>query len=135
MKRYWVIILGAILWGFLMIPSSAVAHASHTGHAASPFDAPKTKKSLHCLLMKHHHATLPFCPHTRLGRSMEIQLKADCGDSSSGTPVQIQWSKTLMLCPSVQKASSTVRRCFLTPKQFRLPSPFRDLPDKPPQHA
>ena len=66
MKRYWVILLGAILWGFLMIPSSAVAHAPHTGvhHAESPFDAPKVKKSLHCLLLKHHHTALPFCPHT-----------------------------------------------------------------------
>ncbi len=136
MKRYWIILLGAGLLGFFAIPGNAAAHTSHMGvHAKSPFDAPKVKKSLHCLLLKHHHAALPVCPHTQHGRSMETQFKADCGDSPSGAPVQIQWSKMLMLFPTGGEAASTETRNFSAPKQFRLLSPFANLLEKPPQHA
>ena len=133
MKRSWIILLGAIAWGFLMIPGSALAHP-HSG-AHSPFDAPKAKKSLHCLLLKHQHAALPFCPHTRHARSAEAQFKADCGDSPNGTPAQIQWSKILMLCPSIAEVTSCSNEYFLPRKLLRLPSPYDDFLEKPPQHA
>jgi hypothetical protein len=134
MKRYRIILLGILVGGFLMIPSNAVAHASHAG-AHSPFDAPKGKKSLHCQLLNHHHAGLPFCPHTMRDLNTQPQFKADCGDSPSGTPVQIQWSKILMLFPSVEKTSSDVKKHFFEPTRFHLPSPFHDRLEKPPQHS
>lgn len=138
MKRFWVILMGVIAWGFLMIPSISFAHTHtlHTGvHAESPFDAPQGKKSLHCELLKHQHSALPFCPHTRHVRNTETQFKADCGDSPSGAPVQTQWSKTLMLCPSTEKFSSLVKRNFVSAERFLAPSPFYDRLEKPPQHV
>lgn len=134
MKRFAIILLGVFIAGFLVIPGSAVAHTQHM-KAQSPFDAPKVKKSLHCLLLKHHHSALPYCPHTMHGRSAQTQLKSDCGDSSNGTPVQIQWSKTLMLCPSTGKAASIEKKYFFAPLSFRLPSLYPDRLEKPPQHA
>jgi len=135
MKQYWIILLGVFIAGFLMIPGSALAH-THTGvHAESPFDASKGKKSLHCKLLGHHYSALIFCPHSQHKRSAEAQLKADCGDSPSGAPAQIQWSKTLMLYPSITKAISTAKRYFPTPKPIRLLSTYPDPLEKPPQHA
>ncbi len=134
MKRIGVILLGICLWGFVVVPSGAVAHTSHM-KVQSPFDAPKTKKSLHCLLLKHQHSALPFCPHSMRARNVQTQIKADCGDSSQGTPVQIQWSKTLMLCPSIGKASSVINEYLFTLQRFRLPSLYPDRLEKPPQHA
>jgi len=138
MKRFWVILMGVFVWGFLMIPGISFAHTHtlHTGvHAESPFDAPKGKKSLHCELLRHQNSALPFCPHTRHVRSMEAQFKADCGGSPSGTPAQIQWSKTLMFCPSTEKNSSTIKTYSFTPEWFLLPSPYSDQLEKPPQHV
>ena len=124
MKRIGIILLGICIWGLVVVPSGAVAHTSHT-NVQSPFDAPKVKQSLHCLLLKHGHSALPFCPHTMHGRDAQTQLKADCGDSSQGTPVQIQWSKTLMLCPSIGKASSVIHKIyFLTPPAVWLAFPL-----------
>ena len=133
MKRYWIILLAAVALGFLMIPGSALAHTHKGVH--SPFDAPKAKKSLHCQLLKHRHAALQFCPHTTHVRNMEIQLKTDCDKSSSGATVQIQWFKILMLCPSTGKTISSPNTYSLTSEPVRLPSPFYDLLEKPPQHA
>ena len=138
MKRFWVILMGIIAWGFLVTPSISFAHThpSHTGvHAESPFNAPKGKKSLHCKLLGHHHSALLFCPHTRHVRNMETKFKADCGDSPSGASIQIQWSKTLMLCPSTEKISSLVKRNFVAAERFLCPSPCSDRLEKPPQHA
>ena len=138
MKRFWVILMGIIAWGFLMIPSISFAH-THTldtdVHAESPFDAPKDKKSPHCKLLGHHHSALLFCPHTKQVRSMETQFKADCGDSQNSTLIQFQGSKTLMLCPSIEKNSSLVNRSFVPAERFLLPSPYSDQLEKPPQHA
>ena len=111
MKQYWIILLGILVGGFLIIPSSAVAHPSHAG-AHSPFDAPKGKKSLHCELLNHHHTALPFCPHTRRDLNTQPKFKADCSDSPRGTTVQIQWSKILMLLASIDKNISPVKNNF-----------------------
>lgn len=138
MKRFWVILMGIIAWGFLVTPSISFAHTHtlHMGvHAESPFDAPKDKKSPHCKLLGHHQSALLFCPHTKQVRSMETQFKADCGDSPIGTPLQIQGSKTLMLCPSIEKNSSTDKTYSFTPEWFLLPSPYSDQLEKPPQHV
>ena len=95
MKRYWIILLGAFVAGFLMVPGNAMAHAPHTGvHAKSPFDAPNGKKSLHCELLKHQHTALPFCPHTMRDLNTQPQFKADCGNSPSETSVQINGLKS-----------------------------------------
>jgi hypothetical protein len=134
MKRIGIILLGVCIWGFVMVPSGAVAHPAHMS-AQSPFNAPKVKQSLHCMLLKHHHSALPFCPHTLHARNVQTQLKADCGDPSQGTPVQIQWSKTLMLCPSLGKASSTTIKYYFTPQRSGLPSLYPDRLERPPQHA
>lgn len=134
MKRIGIILLGICIWGFILVPSGAVAHTAHM-KVQSPFDAPKVKKSLHCLLLKHQHSALPYCPHTIHVRSAQTQLKADCGDSSQGTPVQSQGSKTLMLCPSIGKASSTTQKYVFTPLRFGLPALYPDRLEKPPQHA
>jgi hypothetical protein len=113
-----------------------MAHAPHAGvHAKSPFDAAKEKKSLHCELLKHHHVTLLFCPHTKRNLNTQLQFKADCGDSPSGAPVQIQWSKILMHYPSVEKTSSPVKEHFFAPTKFRIPSPLPDRLEKPPRLA
>jgi len=141
MKRFLIILLGLFLWGFLIIPGGVLADPSHAeAHAQSPFDAPKAKKSPHCVLhghqhAGHHQAKVPFCPHTMRDRNTQTQFKSDCGDSPSGTPVQIQWSKTLMLSPSIGKTVSAVKKHFLSPKRFRFPAPFPDRLEKPPQHA
>lgn len=136
MKGFGIILLGVFVSGILVFPGGALAHPSHMSvHAQSPFDAPKVKKSLHCLLKGHHHKTLPFCPHTLRDRSTKTQLKSDCGDSSRGTLVQIQGSKILMLIPSMGATASADKKYSLTPKRFRLPSPFPDRREKPPQHA
>lgn len=134
MKQYWIILLGILIGGFLIIPGSAVAHPSHAG-AHSPFDTPKGKKSLHCELLKHHHTALPFCPHTMRDLNTPLQFKADCGDSPSGTTVQIQWSKILMLSPSVEKTSSPVKEHFFARTRFYIPSPLPDRLEKPPRHS
>ena len=136
MKRHWIILIGAMIWGFLMVPGNAMAHQSHSGvHAQSPFDAPKEKKSLHCLLLRHQHTALPFCPHTKHGKSAKTQLKTDCGNSPSGIPIQVQWTKTLVLCPSVEKTAPALNIYSAIPKQLQLPSLLPDLLEKPPQHA
>jgi hypothetical protein len=136
MKRIGIILIGIFVWGILVLSQNAVAHTSHAGiHAQSPFDAPKVKKSLHCMLKKHHSVTQPLCPHTKQGRSAEIQLKADCDNHPSGTQIQTSWSKILMISPSIGKASSAVKKYFLTPRRFGFPSPFHDRLEKPPQHA
>jgi hypothetical protein len=134
MKQYWIILLGILIAGFLVIPGSAVAHPSHAG-AHSPFDAPKGKKSLHCDLLKHQHTALPFCPHTLRDLNTQLQFKADCGNSPNGASVQIQWSKILMLFPSVEKTSYPGIEQFFGPTKLRIPSPLPDPPEKPPQHA
>jgi len=136
MKRYWIILLSVVLLGFFIIPANAVAHTSHVGvHAKSPFDASKGKKSLHCELLNHHHSALLFCPHTNRNLNTQLQFKADCGDFPSGAPVQIQWSKILMLSPSAEKASTTVKKYFLAPKQFFMPSPLPNRLENPPRHS
>ena len=134
MKRLWIILLGALLAGFLLIPGGAVAHSSHA-EAHSPFEAPKVKKSLHCQLLKHHHSALPFCPHTQHVRSAETRLKTDCPDTPNGAPVQIQWSKVLLHYPTGEKVSITEKKSYSTSARLVLPSQFVDLPEKPPQHA
>ena len=135
MKQYWIILLGFFLTGFLMIPGNALAH-THTGvHAESPFDASKGKKLLHCKLLKHRHSDLIFCPHSQHKRSTKPQFKADCDKSPTGAPVQVQWSKTLMLYPSTTKVLSTANRYFPATKPFRLLSIYPDPLEKPPQHA
>lgn len=136
MKRFGIILLGVFVWGALLIPSGAVAHTSHAGiHAQSPFDAPKAKKSLHCILKGHKHSVLPFCPHTMQSRDTQTQFKSDCGDHPSGAQVQTSWSKILILIPSTGKFSSTAKKYFLTQKKFHLHPSFADRLEKPPQHA
>jgi hypothetical protein len=137
MRRHWIILLGIIAWAILVITSGALAHALHTSQVAaqSPFDAPKVKKSLHCMLHGHHHKMQPFCPHTMRDRNTQTLFKADCGDSHSGTLIKTQWSKLFILLPSTRKTSSPIKKYFSIPKRFRLPSPLPDLIEKPPQHA
>ena len=136
MKRFWVILMGVFVWGFLMIPGIYFAHTHtlHTGvHAESPFDAPKGKKSLHCELLRHQNSALPFCPHTRHVRSMEAQFKADCGDHPFGTQVQTSWSKTFLFLKPVVKVSPDNRNIVFASVQFLLTSLIPDSLDKPPQ--
>lgn len=136
MKRIGIILLGVFVWGFLTIPSNAVAHPLHAGvHAQSPFDAPKVKKLPHCILHGHHHVALRFCPHTMRDRNTQTQLKADCDDSPSGTPVQIQWSKTVLYLKPLASVSPDIRNFTFTSSQFLLPFPIPDPLEKPPQHA
>lgn len=117
-----------------MIPGSAVAHTSHAGiHAESPFDAPKAKPSLHCMLQGHHHSVLPFCPHTMQDRNAQTQFKADCGDHPSGTPVQTSWSKTFLLLKPITTVSLDHKNIVFTSTQFVQPSFIPDSLDKPPQ--
>ena len=134
MKRFGIILLGVLIAGFLMIPGSAVAHTSHTGvHAESPFDAPKVKKALHCILKGHKHSAIPFCPHTMRDRNAQTQFKADCGDHPSGAPVQSSWSKTFFLLKPVAKVSPDSINIVFTSAQFLQPSFIPDSLDKPPQ--
>jgi hypothetical protein len=134
MKRFGIILLGVIVWGVFTVPTSAIAHASHTGiHAESPFDAPKVKKSLHCMLKGHHHNVQPFCPHTIRDRSTQTQFKADCGDHPSGTQVQTSWSKTVLYLKPVGIISPDIRNFAFESSQFRQPSLIPDPLDKPPQ--
>lgn len=138
MKRFGVILMGIIAWGFLVTPTISLAqtHSLHTGvHAKSPFDAPKAKKSLHCELLKHQHSAKPFCPHTKHIRNMETQLKSDCGDSHNSALIQIQWSKTLMHCPAVENNSSPDKTSVFIPERLFVPSSYTEQPDKPPKHA
>jgi hypothetical protein len=134
MKRFGVILLGVLIAGFLMIPASAVAHTSLKGvHAESPFDSPKVKKSLHCILKGHKHSAIQFCPHTKQDRSVQIQFKSDCGDHPSGAPVQASWSKTFFLLKPVAKVSPDRKNIVFTSAQFLRPSFTPDSLDKPPQ--
>lgn len=134
MKRFGIILLGVLIAGFLMIPGSAVAHTSHTGvHAESPFDAPKAKKSLHCILKGHKHNAIPFCPHTMRDRNAQTQFKSDCGDHPSGTQIQTSWSKTFFLLKPVAKVSPDRKNSVFTSTQFLQPSFIPDSLDKPPQ--
>jgi hypothetical protein len=136
MKRFGIILIGIFVWGILVLSQNAVAHTSHAGiNAQSPFDAPKVKKSLHCMLKKHSHNAQLFCPHTLRDRSGQTQFKSDCDNHPSGTQIQTSWSKILMISPSIGKASSAVKKYFLTPRRFGFPSPFHDRLEKPPQHA
>ena len=134
MKRFGIILLGVLIAGFLMIPSSAVAHTSHTGiQAESPFDAPKVKKSLHCELKGHKHSAIPFCPHTMRDRNAQTHFKADCGDHPSGAPVQTSWSKMFFLLKPIAKVSPDRKNIVFTSVQFLQPSFIPDSLDKPPQ--
>jgi len=134
MKQFGVILLGALLAGFLMIPSSAVAHTSHTGvHAESPFDAPKAKKSPHCILKGHKHSAVPFCPHTMRVRNAQTQFKADCGDHPSGAQVQTSWSKIFFLLKPIAKVLPDRIYTEFTSTQFLQTSFIPDSLDKPPQ--
>lgn len=134
MKPFRIILLGIILWGVFTVPANAIAHTSRAGfHAQSPFEAPKVKKSLHCLLHGHHHATLLFCPHTMRDRNTQTQFKADCGDHPSGTQVQTSWSKTVLYLKPIMKVSPDSRAILFTSTQFLLPSLIPDPLDKPPQ--
>jgi len=134
MKCFGIILLGVLIAGFFMIPASAVAHTSLTGvHAESPFDAPKVKKSLHCILKGHKHSAIPFCPHTKQGRSLQTQFKSDCGDHPSGAPVQTSWSKTFLLLKPIAKVSPDRKNIVFTSVQFLRPSFIPDSLDKPPQ--
>jgi len=134
MKHFGVILLGALLAGFLMIPGSAVAHTSHTGvHAESPFDAPKAKKSPHCILKGHKHSAVPFCPHTMRVRNAQTQFKADCGDHPSGAQVQTSWSKIFFLLKPIAKVLPDRIYTEFTSTQFLQTSFIPDSLDKPPQ--
>jgi hypothetical protein len=134
MKRFGIILLGILIAGFFMVPGSAVAHTSHTDiRAESPFDAPKVKKSLHCMLQGHQHSATPFCPHTMRERSAQTQFKADCGDHPSGTPVQTSWSKTFLILKAIAKVSPDRKITVITSTQFLQPSLIQDSLDKPPQ--
>lgn len=134
MKHFGVILLGVVIAGFLMIPGNAVAHTSHTSvHAKSPFDAPKAKKSLHCMLQGHQHSAKPFCPHTMRELSAQSQFKADCANHPSGTPVQTSWSKTFLILKPVAKVSLDRTNILITSTQFLQPSLIPDSLDKPPQ--
>jgi len=131
------IILGLIVaWGILAIPIGAVAHPSHADlHAQSPFDAPKAEKNLHCQLKGHLHAAQLICPHTQRVRPLQTEFKADCGDSPNGTLVQIQWPKTVFLCPSVGSVSASIEKRSLTSIRVLLPAPHFDPLEKPPRPA
>ena len=134
MNRIGIILLGVLIAGLCMIPGSAVAHTSHAGiHAESPFDAPKAKPSLHCMLQGHHHSVLPFCPHTMQDRNAQTQFKADCGDHPSGTPVQTSWTKTFLLLKPITTVSLDHKNIVFTSTQFVQPSFIPDSLDKPPQ--
>ena len=136
MKRIGIILAGIFVWGVLLIPNAAVAHTAHAGvHAQSPFDAPKVKKSLHCLLKGHHHNAQPFCPHTMRVRSVQTEFKSDCGDHPSGTQVQSSWSKTVLYLKPVAKTPPDIGLFAFTSSQFLLPFPIPDPLEKPPQHA
>jgi hypothetical protein len=134
MKRFGIILLGVFMWGTLLIPSGAVAHTSHAGvHAQSPFDAPKVKKPLHCILKGHKHSALPFCPHTMRDRNTQTQFKSDCGDHPSGAQVQTSWSKMFFLLKPIAKVSPDIRNFSFESTQFLLSSTIPDPLEKPPQ--
>ena len=134
MNRIGIILLGIFVWGAILTPSGALAHPSHANiHAQSPFDAPKEKKSLHCLIKGHQHSALPFCPHTKRVRTGHTELKTDCGDPSSGTLVQTSWSKTFLFLKPVVKVSPDNRYIVFASTQFLLTSLIPDSLDKPPQ--
>ena len=134
MNRIGIILLGAFVCGVVLTSSGALAHTSHANdHVLSPFDAPKAKKSLHCMLKKHSHRALPFCPHTMRVRTGHTELKTDCGDSSSGTQVQTSWSKTFLFLKPIAKLSHNNREITFTSVQLILSSFILDPLEKPPQ--
>ena len=136
MNRVWIILLGVFVWGIFMIPSGALAHTSHAGvHAQSPFDAPKVKKSLHCILKGHKHNALPFCPHTMQSRDTQTHFKADCGDHPLGTQIQTSWSKIVLYFKPLADISPDIRSFAFESTQFLLSSTIPDPLERPPQHA
>jgi len=136
MNRLWIILLGVIIGGFLVVPGNSLARTSHTGvHAVSPFDAPKVKKSLHCMLKGHHHSALPFCPHTIRDRSGQTQFKSDCGDHPLGTQIQTSWSKIVLYFKPLANVSPDIRNFAFESSQFLLSSTIPDPLERPPQYA
>ena len=122
------------MWGTLLIPSGAVAHTSHAGvHAQSPFDAPKVKKSPHCILKGHKHSALPFCPHTMRVRTGQTQFKSDCGDHPLGTQIQTSWTKIVLYFKPLANVSPDIKNFAFESSQFLLSSTIPDPLEKPPQ--
>jgi len=134
MNRIVLIILALWIAGMLAPASGLWAHEDHmTIQAASPFEAAKAKKKVHCELKRHQHARQKICPHTLPGRNPEKQLRTDCGGSSTGVSVSVSQPHPLALFAPVGKASSAAPTRALTPR--RIPPGF-SIPnslDRPPR--